>query len=105
MPTTRLDQFPTDPGFVERAARLSCFDGGGGGGGGYAGFGRSLAANNVELGNAREESSVSDPASASGEVSLKGPPFESNARKRRAAPKGKGKETCSTISSNDPPKV
>ena len=63
-----------------------------------------LEAKNAEFGNAREEASVSDPVSASGEVNLKGS-GENNPRKRKAAPKGKGKETASQNSAMDPPKV
>lgn len=37
LPIENLAQFPADPGFVERAARFSCFGGGGGGGGNFGG--------------------------------------------------------------------
>ncbi|KAE8781800.1 transcription factor bHLH78-like [Hordeum vulgare] len=76
-----LDKFCGDPGFAERAARLSSFNG------------QHLApgllgmlppAPGGEFGGSREESSVSDPASA-----MK----DANAKKRKApASKGKAKE-------------
>lgn len=85
-----LEKFCDDPGFVERAARLSSFNGQR-----FAGaaglFGMpppAPAAGNGEFGGggggSREASSVSDPASA-----MK----DANAKKRKApAAKGKGKE-------------
>jgi len=97
MPMSHLDQFLADPGFAERAARLSSFDGRAGGGGGYGGqfglpdAGPVGALKELELGNGRDESSVSDPASASAEMALKGP-SDGNARKRKASGKGKGKD-------------
>ncbi|XP_008792945.1 transcription factor bHLH62-like [Phoenix dactylifera] len=136
IPITHLDQFSADPGFAERAARFSCFDGRNYGG--FAGqFGlpeagklsrassgqslkaagpqtglpergkatqtqerMQLEAKDAEFGNAREESSVSDPVSASGEVSLRSS-GENNPRKRKAAPK----DTASPNSAMDPPKA
>ncbi|RWW85657.1 hypothetical protein BHE74_00005632, partial [Ensete ventricosum] len=58
--------------------------------------------NNGESMNAREESSVSDPASR--EVSL-GAPAWSSEKKRKAPPKGKAKEVGLANSAMDPPKV
>ncbi|CAO2207345.1 unnamed protein product [Urochloa humidicola] len=79
-----LERFCGDPGFAERAARLSSF-----GGQRFAGaalFGLPPAASNGEFAGSREASSVSDPASAM---------RDANAKKRKApAPaKGKGKES------------
>ncbi|URE16848.1 hypothetical protein MUK42_12408 [Musa troglodytarum] len=61
-----------------------------------------LDVNNGESMNAREESSVSDPASR--EVSL-GAPAWSSEKKRKAPPKGKAKEVGVANSAMDPPKV
>lgn len=105
MPMGHLDQFLADPGFSERAARLSGFDARGSGGG-YGGttpgqFGLPDGAlKELELGNARDESSVSDPASASAEMALKGA-FEGNAKKRKASGKGKGKDGPMSTSAKD----
>ncbi|NP_001168271.1 Transcription factor bHLH78 [Zea mays] len=100
-PMGHLDQFLADPGFAARAARLSGFDGRPGGSG-YGGavpgqFGLPDAGpiggalRELELGNGRDESSVSDPASASAEMALKAP-SDGNAKKRKASGKGKGKD-------------
>lgn len=112
MPMGHLDQFLADPGFAERAARLSGFDGRSGGGGyGPGQFGLPDAAGPVgalkelELGNGRDESSVSDPASASAEMALKGPSSDSNARKRKASGKGKSKDGPVSTSAKDLAKV
>ncbi|EHA8592409.1 transcription factor bHLH77 [Cocos nucifera] len=129
IPIAHLDQFSADPGFAERAARLSCFDGRN-----YSAFAGQFGlpeagklsrssssqslkaigpqtglpergkAKDAESGNAREESSVSDPVSASGEVNLKGS-GETNPRRRKAAPKGRGKDTALPNSAMDPPKA
>jgi hypothetical protein len=98
MPMRHLDQFLADAAFAERAARLSSFEGRGGG---YDGavpgqFGLPDASpvgalKELELGNGRDESSVSDPASARAEMALKGA-SDGNARKRKASGKGKGKD-------------
>ncbi|CAL4959788.1 unnamed protein product [Urochloa decumbens] len=113
MPMGHLDQFLADPGFAERAARLSGFDGRPGGSG-YSGavpgqFGLPEAGpvgalNELELGNGRDESSVSDPASASAEMALKGP-SEGNAKKRKASGKGKGKDGPGSTTAKDLAKV
>ncbi|OEL20491.1 Transcription factor bHLH77 [Dichanthelium oligosanthes] len=109
MPMGHLDQFLADPGFAERAARLSSFDGrpgGSGYGGAVAGqFGLPDACpvgalNELELGNGRDESSVSDPASASAEMALKGP-SDGNAKKRKASGKGKGKDGPGSTAAKD----
>uniref|UniRef100_A0A0E0FXJ8 BHLH domain-containing protein n=1 Tax=Oryza nivara TaxID=4536 RepID=A0A0E0FXJ8_ORYNI len=103
MPMGHLDQFLADPGFAERAARLSGFDArGGGGGGGYGGAGPAQfglpdagaagASKEMELGNTRDESSVSDPAPGGAEIPPKGA-SDGNARKRKASGKGKGKDS------------
>ncbi|CAO2167491.1 unnamed protein product [Urochloa humidicola] len=101
MPMGHLDQFLADPGFAERAARLSGFDGRTGGSGygaaavpgqfGLPEAGPVGALKELELGSGRDESSVSDPASASAEMALKGP-SDGNAKKRKASGKGKGKD-------------
>ncbi|CAH9101234.1 unnamed protein product [Cuscuta europaea] len=83
-------QFSTDPGFADRAARFSCFSG-------------KLSGNlsikkstpeSSELGNSRENSTVSDQI-AVGEICKK----DTNPRKRKASTKGKAKETTTTTSS------
>ncbi|XP_015688052.1 transcription factor bHLH77 isoform X1 [Oryza brachyantha] len=101
MPMGPLDQFLADPGFAERAARLSGFDARGGGGG-YGGAGPAQfglpdagpagASKDMELGNTRDESSVSDPAPGGAEIPPKGA-SDGNARKRKASGKGKGKDS------------
>ncbi|VAH67619.1 unnamed protein product [Triticum turgidum subsp. durum] len=101
MPMGSLDQFLADPGFAERAARLSGF--------GPAQFGLPDdgpvgALKELELGSARDDSSVSDPASAGAGMALKGA-SDSNARKRKAGgggSKGKGKDaSVSTTSAKE----
>ncbi|XP_037407917.1 transcription factor bHLH77-like isoform X2 [Triticum dicoccoides] len=101
MPMGSLDQFLADPGFAERAARLSGF--------GPAQFGLPDdgpvgALKELELGSARDDSSVSDPASAGAGMALKGA-SDGNARKRKAGgggSKGKGKDaSVSTTSAKD----
>ncbi|KAG1363430.1 transcription factor bHLH62 [Cocos nucifera] len=134
IPVAHLDELSADPGFAKRAARFSCFDGRNYTGlAGQFGLstasssqslkatgpqmglpesgkaiqpqqGKQLEANDAEFGNAREESSVSDPISAGGEVSLRGA-SENNPRKRKAAPKGKGKDTTLPNSAIDPTKA
>uniref|UniRef100_A0A804JQ08 Uncharacterized protein n=1 Tax=Musa acuminata subsp. malaccensis TaxID=214687 RepID=A0A804JQ08_MUSAM len=95
-----LDQFPACPGFVECAARFSSLDD----------RNRCWLSGHLELpGNAklhssREESSASDQISVSGEASL-GAPRDGNAKKRKAPPKSKGKDTIRPKSVIDPPKV
>jgi hypothetical protein len=112
-PMGHLDQFLADPGFAERAARFSSFDGrtgGGGYGGAVAGqfglpdAGPVGALKELDLGNGRDESSGSDPASASPEMALKGP-SDGNARKRKTRGKGKGKDGPVSTSAKDPTKV
>ncbi|KAK9058500.1 hypothetical protein SSX86_023342 [Deinandra increscens subsp. villosa] len=110
--------FPADPGFVERAARFSCF-----------GMNESEFPNMVESGklsrvsskqsfktaefrnqipvpgsdkkfsreldSSMEESSVSEQIT-NGETGIKAQNSNSNGRKRKAIPKGKGKETQSS---------
>ncbi|VAH83508.1 unnamed protein product [Triticum turgidum subsp. durum] len=105
MPMGSLDQFLADPGFAERAARLSGFDARGGYGGGPAQFGLPDdgpvgALKELELGSARDDSSVSDPASAGAGMALKGD-SDGNARKRKAAggSKGKGKDASMSTTS------
>uniref|UniRef100_A0A453GAI2 Uncharacterized protein n=1 Tax=Aegilops tauschii subsp. strangulata TaxID=200361 RepID=A0A453GAI2_AEGTS len=108
MPMASLDQFLADPGFAERAARLSGFDARGGYGAGPPQFGLPDdgpvgALKELELGSARDDSSVSDPASAGAGMALKGA-SDGNARKRKAAggSKGKGKDaSVSTTSAKD----
>jgi hypothetical protein len=104
MPMASLDQFLADPGFAERAARLSGFDARGSYGPGQFGLpddGRAGALREMELGNARDESSVSDPASAGAGMALKGA-SDGNARKRKAAGgKGKGKDSSMSTSAKD----
>ncbi|XP_062207869.1 transcription factor bHLH62-like isoform X1 [Phragmites australis] len=113
MPVGHLDQFLADPGFAERAARLSGFDGRAGGSGyggavpgqfGLPDAGPVGALKELELGNGRDESSVSNPASASAEMALKGP-SDGNARKRKANGKGKGKDGPMPTSAKDLAKV
>uniref|UniRef100_A0A0A9CQ67 BHLH domain-containing protein n=1 Tax=Arundo donax TaxID=35708 RepID=A0A0A9CQ67_ARUDO len=95
-----LEKFCGDPGFAERAARLSSFNGqrfAGAGAGGLFGLPPpALAAGNGEFAGSREASSVSDPASA-----MRG----ANAKKRKAstATKSKGKEpSCQAGEQKDP---
>jgi len=91
-----LERFCGDPGFAERAARLSNFSGqrfaGAGAAAGLFGLPPPApAASNGEFACSREASSVSDPASA-----MK----DANAKKRKApaASKGKGKEPSAQVS-------
>uniref|UniRef100_A0ACD5XCA4 Uncharacterized protein n=1 Tax=Avena sativa TaxID=4498 RepID=A0ACD5XCA4_AVESA len=103
MPMASLDQFLADPGFAERAARLSGFDARGSYGGqfGLPDDGPVGALREMELGNGRDESSVSDPASAGAAMALKGA-SDGNARKRKAAGgKGKGKDSSMSTSAKD----
>lgn len=85
-----LDKFCGDPGFAERAARLSSFNGQRFPGAAAGLFGMpppAPAASNGDFGGAgsREASSVSDPAS--------GMMKDANAKKRKAsAAKGKARE-------------
>ncbi|CAO2173483.1 unnamed protein product [Urochloa humidicola] len=81
-----LERFCGDPGFAERAARLSNFGGQRFAGAGLFGLPPPAAASTGEFAGSREASSVSDPASAM---------RDANAKKRKApAPaKGKGKES------------
>lgn len=113
MPMGHLDQFLADPGFAERAARLSGFDGRPGGSGyggavpgqfGLPDAGPIGALKELELGNGRDESSVSDPASASAEMALKAP-SDGNAKKRKASGKGKGKDGPGSTAAKDVTKV
>ncbi|KAK3122202.1 hypothetical protein QOZ80_8BG0666390 [Eleusine coracana subsp. coracana] len=93
-----LEKFCGDPGFAERAARLSSFSGQrfAGAGGLFGLPPPALAAsNNGEFGGSRETSTVSDPASAM---------RDANAKKRKATPvaKAKGKEpSCQAGEQND----
>ncbi|KAL6661837.1 hypothetical protein ACP70R_001221 [Stipagrostis hirtigluma subsp. patula] len=93
-----LEKFCGDPGFAERAARLSSFNGHR-----FAGAGDLFglpppapAASNGDFGGgSREASSVSDPASAM---------MDANAKKRKApaGDKGKGKEpSCQAAEQKD----
>jgi hypothetical protein len=88
-----LEKFCGDPGFAERAARLSSFSAQrfSGAGGLFGLPPPALAARNGDFGGSQETSSISDPASAM---------RDANAKKRKApaAPKGKGKETPSQVS-------
>ncbi|XP_029117287.1 transcription factor bHLH62 [Elaeis guineensis] len=59
---------------------------------------------NGEFGSGQEESSASDRIAAGGEASLRGN-SENNARKRKAPPKGKGKEAPLPSSGTNPPKM
>ncbi|XP_062193031.1 transcription factor BHLH094-like [Phragmites australis] len=93
-----LEKFCGDPGFAERAARLSSFNGQRfAGAGGLLGLPpTALAASNGEFAGSREASSVSDPASAM---------RDANAKKRKApiGAKGKGKEpSCQAGEQKDP---
>ncbi|WOL17946.1 hypothetical protein Cni_G26739 [Canna indica] len=128
---TRLDEFSADPGFAERAVRFSSFDGQNYGplAARLGGLGTQrllktasnqplkatslqiglpegrkespvpsrlkLDINNGDLVNSREESAVSDPAKEEATV----------AKKRKAPPKGKGKNTRSDHTPTDNPKV
>lgn len=114
VPMNHIDQFQPDSSFTERAARLSCFDGRN-----YPGFMTQFDLTSIkdkrpetgllgggqvtqlldkaQLGfnnavNGRDESSVSDPVSGSGQIGLPGP-SDNGVRKRKASAKGKGKET------------
>ncbi|XP_071690232.1 transcription factor bHLH62-like isoform X2 [Rutidosis leptorrhynchoides] len=96
-----LAPLPTDPGFVERAARFSYF-------GGkevesvipisasdkkFSRLSMSLNQENKELDNSTEESSLSEQINGM-ETGIKSQNVNFNCRKRKAAlPKGKGKET------------
>lgn len=104
MPMASLDQFLADPGFAERAARLSGYDARGSYGPGQFGLpedGPVGALREMELGSGRDESSVSDPASAGAGMALKGA-SDGNARKRKAAGgKGKGKDSSMSTSAKD----
>ncbi|CAL9085911.1 unnamed protein product [Musa textilis] len=112
-----LEQFAACPVFVESAVRLSSLDAqnrcwrsshlelpG------NANLHSSVASNQfptvryAELWNSREETSVSDPISVSGEASLRAP-RDSNAKKRKAPLKSKEKDTIQPKSVVDPPKV
>jgi hypothetical protein len=88
-----LEKFCGDPGFVERAARLSSFSGQrfAGAGGLFGLPPTALAASNGDFCGSRETSSVSDPASAM---------RDANAKKRKAstAAKGKGKDPSCQVS-------
>ncbi|KAI3826604.1 hypothetical protein L1987_00652 [Smallanthus sonchifolius] len=114
--------FPADPGFVERAARFSCF------GMNESEFPHMVESGKLsrvsskqcfktaelsnpipasdkkfsrELDNSMEESSLSEQIPI-GETGIKGQNSNSNGRKRKAIPKGKGKETqFSTVSAID----
>lgn len=112
-----LDQFAACPGFVESAARFSslddqerCWSSSHLELPGNAVLHSSVASNQfpkvryAELWNSREETSVSDPISVSGEASL-GAPRDSNAKKRKAPLKSKEKDTIQPKSVIDPPKV
>ncbi|WOL18733.1 transcription factor bHLH77 [Canna indica] len=135
-----LDHLLADPGFAERAARLSIFDGQNYGwlssnlelpGNGKpsnpasnqlpvasgpqighlersrqipASNGLQMEMNNAELGIAREETSVSDPLSASREASLGGSKG-SSAKKRKSPVKSKEKEMFPLKSAADPAEV
>ncbi|KAF8749732.1 hypothetical protein HU200_012564 [Digitaria exilis] len=83
-----LERFCGDPGFAERAARLSSFSGQrfAGAAGLFGVPPPASAASNGEFAGSREASSVSDPVSAM---------RDANAKKRKApaAAKGKGKES------------
>ncbi|CAL9193567.1 unnamed protein product [Musa hybrid cultivar] len=120
MAAGKFSPFAADPGFAERAARFSCF-----GARGYAGLGgqlglpeagklsrvsssqslkarpametRSKFGGEAEFGNSQEASSVSDRTTAVG--------AENNARKRKAASKGKAKGAPLSSSNMNPPKV
>ncbi|KAF3339191.1 transcription factor bHLH77-like protein [Carex littledalei] len=114
VPMNHIDQFQPDSGFSERAARLSCFDGRNCPGfmtqfdltsikdqrpeAGLLGGGQvTQLLDKAQLGfnnavNGRDESSVSDPVSGSGQIGLVGP-SDNGVRKRKASAKGKGKET------------
>lgn len=80
-PANSLVPFPTDPGFAERAAKNSCF--------GNQSLGGAMelpyisASAMAENSNGREESSVSDQVIT-----------EVQGRKRKAAPKGKTKDSA-----------
>ncbi|KAM0846036.1 hypothetical protein ACQ4PT_055945 [Festuca glaucescens] len=104
MPIAPLDQFLADPGFAERAARLSSFDARGSYGPGQFGLPDDCpvgALREMELGNARDDSSVSDPASAGAGMALKGG-SDGNARKRKAGGgKGKAKDSSMSTSAKD----
>ncbi|XP_008809650.1 transcription factor bHLH78-like isoform X2 [Phoenix dactylifera] len=63
----------------------------------------SSTPDNGEFGSGQEESSASDRITAGGEASLRGN-SENNARKRKAPPKGKGKEPPLSSSGTNPPK-
>ncbi|KAG8078860.1 hypothetical protein GUJ93_ZPchr0007g3536 [Zizania palustris] len=97
MPVGHLDQFLADSSFAERAARLSGFDARGAVAPAQFGLpdtGPIGALKEMELRNARGESSVFDPASASVEMPpLKKGVSDGNVGKRKAPEKGKGKDS------------
>ncbi|KAM3189825.1 hypothetical protein ACQJBY_068219 [Aegilops geniculata] len=85
-----LEKFCGDPGFAERAARLSSFNGQHFTPGLFGMPPPAPGAGNGEFGGSREASSVSDPASA-----MK----DANAKKRKA-PAGKGKAKEPSLSTS-----
>jgi hypothetical protein len=94
MPMAFLDQFLADPGFAKRAARLSGFDGRGSYGPGQFGLlddDRAGALRETELGNARDEFSVSSPTSAGAGMALKGVSTAMCASRRPPARRGKAR--------------
>jgi hypothetical protein len=104
MPMASMEQFLADPGFAEHVASLSGFDAHGSYGPGQFDLsddGRVGTLREMELGNARDESSVSDPASVGARMAFKGA-SDDNARWRKAAGgKEKGKESSMSTSAND----
>ncbi|KAG1331544.1 putative Transcription factor bHLH78 [Cocos nucifera] len=64
----------------------------------------SSTPDNWEFGGGQEESSASDRITAGGETSSRGDK-ENNGRKRKTAPKGKGKEAPLSSSGTNPPKI
>ncbi|KAL4272743.1 hypothetical protein GQ457_13G028670 [Hibiscus cannabinus] len=111
---TTLAPFSADPGFADRAARLSCFSTGGNFGGlndplmdsfklspmagnsgsdkKNTGVSRSSSPENAESGVSKEESSVSQQIPSRNDAGT---------RKRKSIPRGKAKETPSPAAADD----
>lgn len=124
-----LDQFPADPGFAERAARFSSFDGQsygwfsgqfelpGSGKPSTAAIIHSLTASGLQIGHLESNRQIpvsnglqlkmncAGPAISREETSLSDPIPASNGKKRKAPSKSKEKDAASPKPSTDPPKV
>lgn len=124
-----LDQFPADPGFAERAARFSSFDGqsygwfsghfelSGSGKPSTAAIIQSLTASGLQIGHLESNRQIpvsnglqlktnsAGPAISREEMSQSDPISASNGKKRKAPSKSKEKDAASPKPSTDPPKV